>query len=379
MTMSVFQFNLTIATELCNLRCKYCWLTSGDEFLQRQNDHVVVQKKGVGRVDSYAVGDVVIGVAKILEQCNASVLKISGGEVYLIPEVLEVIFAHASKFDKIQILTNGTLIDLHKIQQLNPDVFCFQVSLDGHTARANKLRFGRGDHLTKRVMDAIALLDSEQFNIEVNSVVTSCNIDQLPAFMRSMHARFPCVTVFPFPVRFRDGQFGVAADSGVFDHLLEMSHTLRGTVPPAAYIQELRQTIASNKQTPCLLPVLTLNSDEDGNLNLCPCGQIATRGNLFHRPVGSLALSLSDPVVQDVISWRHDKCKHCFTHFDVINLFMRDRITADEMALCGMFREQRVLNSLIRFKRHLLRGNTVARSSSASGTASDQQVPYSER
>jgi hypothetical protein len=88
-----------------------------------------------------------------------------------------------------------------------------------------------------------------------------------------------------------------------------------------------------------------MSLSDDGDVALCPCGDLGSRGNLFTGAEAELAPE--DPRARDVAAFRHSKCRTCYTHFDVVNLFLAGAIPVVELVGCGIFRDPDVLAALV--------------------------------
>lgn len=354
----MFLMNLTIETEFCNLRCQYCWLTNGNETTIRTNNQLITRVKEYNSVftSTSSIKEVTKTIEKILEAGEAYILKISGGEIFLLPEVLEVVKKFTDKYKKIQILTNGTLLKNSELKKLEPSKFAFQISLDGYTPIANKFRFGNKSHLlTDKILTSIKILRELEFNVEINCVITPKNIGQLPDYVRFMSQEIPNVTIFPFPVRFSCPEFQLIEKQEIIEQLIQNHFLFRNTLPPKGYLIALQEMLQNGKQVKCYLPLVTLSSDDLGDIGVCPCGNLGSRGNILESTIDCFEVNVNDKKVQNIQNWHYSKCRDCFTHFDVINLFFEGKIKEEELALCGIFKDETVLNALVKEKHKFLK------------------------
>lgn len=352
-----FLANLVVEPDLCNLRCAYCWLTSSPEFVVRSNDRLI--PRGTSTEEPRTVSALAQRVSAILRRVDASVLKVSGGEIGMLPEVLDVVESFAHRFLKVQILTNGLNFGLIARRSLSPSQYCFQVSLDSHLPSGNEARFDRAAaRRTREVLETLSALSEAGYDVEINCVVTPSNIEDLPGFTEHVAASLPKATLVPFPARFTGAEFSLGARTQTLDVLVERHAEWRATLPPLAYLEELRHAVRAGKRVPCVLPVLTTTLDDEGEVALCPCGDLGSRGNLLAGP-GVPELSPDDPRARAVMAFAHEKCRSCYTHFDVINLFFSSAFPASELTDYGMFRDKRVLAALVHARERLFAGLSV--------------------
>jgi sulfatase maturation enzyme AslB (radical SAM superfamily) len=347
----MFLMNLTIETELCNLRCKYCWLTNGNEITIRSKSQLITRVEGESLTKTSSIDKINDQIENILKAGQAQVLKISGGEIFMLPEVLETVKKFTDKYKKIQILTNATLLHKFSCQDMEPSKFAFQVSLDGYTPIANQLRFGKNSRfLTEKILESIKILRHLEFNVEINCVITPQNIDELPDYVEFISEEIPNVTIFPFPVRFTRPEFQLIGEQQAIDKLIQNHFKFRNTLPPKGYLIALQEMLQHGKQIKCYLPLVTLSSDDLGDIGVCPCGNLGVRGNIMENTIDYFKVNLDDEKVQNIQKWQYSKCRDCFTHFDVINLFLEGKIQEEELALCGIFQDENILNALVKQK-----------------------------
>jgi hypothetical protein len=139
------------------------------------------------------------------------------------------------------------------------------------------------------------------------------------------------------------------------DKLIQNHLKFRNTLPPKAYLVALQEMLQNGKQVKCYLPLITLSSDNLGDIGVCPCGKLGFRGNILENTIASFEVNFTDEKVQNIQNWEYSKCRECFTHFDVINLFFEGKIQEDELAFCGIFQDQTVLNALVKQKEQIFK------------------------
>lgn len=347
-----FLTSLEVEFELCNLRCKYCWLTLGNLETFRKGDKIMSRKKGQAIQFDYSVSDLSQNIRHILEKSDSYILKVSGGEIFLLPEIIDELVLASSKFDKILLVSNGTVMKQRDLEKLDPMKFCFQISLDGHTSEANILRYKEVTQNYERVLRTITILYEQNFLFEISCVLTDYNIDYLIGFCEYFARNFPGVTIIPFPVRFSDYHLSSSKENiSILSHVKDSFPV--GTIPPKGYMEALIETVKGQKNNICFLPVIGLYGCEDGSSPLCPCGIIDNHQNIFERE-SILPPSLEHPSVKKVLNKEESKCLSCFTHFDMINLFIEGRISSEEMQRAGIFQNSDLLSHLERYKYYVI-------------------------
>jgi len=165
--VKVVQADLEI-TKNCNLRCAYCF-------------------------DEAAAGYPVLPLGKWIELFDSlhgaglRVLKVSGGEPFMYPGILDFLEYAQAKFI-VSINTNGHFIDERVAARLaTMHLQAVQVSLDSAIPEIHDQFRGAGTW--KRAMSAIDLLSSHGVPLRISATATTRNIDGLEQLRDLAHAR----------------------------------------------------------------------------------------------------------------------------------------------------------------------------------------------
>ncbi|MBU0577066.1 radical SAM protein [Patescibacteria group bacterium] len=112
-------------------------------------------------------------------------INFGGGEPFLRSDFFEILQETASLFGpkNIGIDTNGTLLNKEAIQKVLPLVNYLGISIDGLSEYHNHWRFQNKEDIFKNnieLINEILKIDNGSDTLEVSSVVTKTNIDQIP-------------------------------------------------------------------------------------------------------------------------------------------------------------------------------------------------------
>ena len=123
--------DFVIGTEKCNLRCEYCMSQESpfkDENTKKTSNLHANAKQVLGFYRRYF---------------DTPILKLSGGEILLIENIIDLITKESKFYETVIILTNGTIsISRDMLTRLkNLGNIQFQVSLDGHLFEMNSYRY----------------------------------------------------------------------------------------------------------------------------------------------------------------------------------------------------------------------------------------------
>lgn len=152
-------------TNLCNLRCVYCSYSSTP-----------------GRHEPSLPGERVHDVLQQAAALGTRVVHFSGGEPVIRPDMPELI-AHASSLGfKMRMHSNGALLTVAKLTELwRAGLRQVLVSLDGFAENHDYHRAKPG--LYARTLAGIENAVSLGYNVRVNAVATTRNVDDIPRLL----------------------------------------------------------------------------------------------------------------------------------------------------------------------------------------------------
>ncbi|MEW6220201.1 MAG: PqqD family peptide modification chaperone [Thermodesulfobacteriota bacterium] len=150
-------------TDCCNLACRHCYIA-----------RPAAERRQLP-------GAAVLGVLDALAAAGASGVVLSGGEPLLHPDIIPIL-RHAAARLKVQVLTNGTLIDAPRAELLVSLKAGVQVSLDGSRPAIHDANRGPGS-LERALagIDALAAAGMAKDDLVVAATVTRDNLADIPA------------------------------------------------------------------------------------------------------------------------------------------------------------------------------------------------------
>lgn len=331
----------------CNFACKYCRKTPSKKLEGGFYDPI----RGSTLITQYRIQH--SQVMSILENLVESTLyKVSGhGEITLIPEFFDLL--PSSSLGRPVIITNGSRLaekDLKIIVEIDA---VLSISLDGHTATLNAARRGN----PASILSLICLACEYSIPIEINSVLTKWNIEKFDDFLSFLNRFDNNLMCIPFPVRDFSTQTNESfkASSQQFQvfktKVLENYHEFNDILPPVPYLENMFSTILTGRQIPCFLPNLILPLNWQYDILKCPCGPTETHGNLL----------IPDKTLRQ---WRtksedysgellFNECHQCYTHYDIVNLYLLDIITSSELANIPSLNNLRSIRYLEEFSKNI--------------------------
>lgn len=323
--------------ERCNLTCTYCRTTN----------------EGM-------LGDVPLEVFQstvrsFLRHSMAAVFKVSGyGEISLWPHLVDGMKEFASCFPTVQIITNGTM-PLSKLGMLLPIenlVFC--VTIDGHGLEANSHRTGGNLKLHEKMLAFIRRVLSAGRGIELNCVLTAANLDGFADYLAHVRDNLRGAMVMPFPVRpfvgLSRSSPPASADqvTRAADRVLLRYEDYATVLPGRAYLERLFDFMGRTvRGWPCYVPAFNYGVGPRLSPLSCAClGHTKPSDDLLNLVVPDGQRSPTDRLV-DVSGLREERvakgfvderCGTCFTHYEVLNLWLEGAICTEEICTIPSFR-----------------------------------------
>ncbi len=325
------------------MNCGYC-MTPETPF-QKANNGFTWNKKKVHSMNYSEGFQIKKNIDKVLDNYfglfDAPILKISGGEILLLKNLIQLIKRESPRYETVQILTNGTLISESFLDQLGEiSNVTFQLSLDGHLLDMNGYR-ARAEKMQTKILQNLELMVKKGFEVEINCVVHRRNSMNLNLFAEYLIDKYSDkVILMPFPVRHNSKQFYGADPSQLkgIELLIENYHDYKAIIPPKKYLGDMYEFISNKSLNTirCFTPYFVLQSFETGISTPCPLSWGENIGNIVTDKDGiednygnsaSYDLRTLDPP-------RLINCKNCFTDIYVYSLYFNHLISLEEIIHC---------------------------------------------
>lgn len=313
--------------ELCNLTCEYCRTSN----------------KGMQ-------GDIPLNlfteiVNSFLTHSQASVFKVSGyGEISLWIDLVNAMQTFSNSFSSLQVMTNGTIPKqtFEGLVEIENLVFC--ITIDGHTLESNRHRNRQNEHLHKRMFDFVFDVIKRKRKLEINCVLSAANIENFPEYVMHIRDNYPgMVMIMPFPVRPFVGLKQVVSSANkkqvdfVAKQILVKYKEFDMVLPPLAYMERLFEFMHQGERSfPCFIPIFNYGVGPKLKPLTCACLGHTKPSDDLSNMIGTLKKN----ELADVSSLRKqhilkgyvdERCRSCFTHYEVLNLFFEGAIKKNEM------------------------------------------------
>lgn len=268
---------------------------------------------------------------------SASILKISGyGEITKVKNWKQIVGRHDGSYDRAQVITNATLLTREDIDWLASRNYNLCVSLDGTSILTNGARNSSETELAI-IMENMRYAHSLRVPLEVNTVLTSFNINGLEPlldFVESLDG-----VCYPFPVRenrlYGQGKSLKPSERDTEKNIGKLIQKSTSILPPRAYLENLMLFMLGGYRDICYVPKVMIGISPQGDLLKCPCSGTQRISNIFSE--GKQAFARYSE--QRAYGGNDDECSDCFTHYEVINLFLDGKISPKEMDKMPLFRK----------------------------------------
>lgn len=342
--------DLVILEEYCNGNCDYC-LTKDSTL---KNKHIRLGSNGfnydIGEQLYYCPGSLLYKklnelVNKINEYIESPIIKVSGGEIFLIPGIINFIEKLSKTFFRVQVLTNGTLIEESDVKTISEmkNVY-MQISLDGWSSVSNEARIHGNTDLHNRIINTIILFAKYNVPLEINCVLHNRNIKYLIETIEALNKLNAVLTFLPYPLRGTACKtYQIMSDQlTVIDELIYRYEEFKTILPPLLYINELKKFYDNNmkRSEKCVLPNYLCQLFDDALLVACV--------NMWTLKMGMITETDGENLIQQIGNDRVNKlltrdkpalyCKKCFTPWEVINFYFTKRIQIDEITSMPLYK-----------------------------------------
>lgn len=366
MTPSLLGNDLVINENDCNLSCKYC-LTGQSNLKQSHREQLIFRPP---RRDAYGIAtplrnrvDTIID--RIAQNSGVPLLKITGGEIFLVANIIELIETAATRFPSVVVQTNASLIRPDHVKRLaRLRNLTLQISLDSHIFEGNSLRVPRRD-LHEKILSKIVVLLETGFPTEIYTVLNERSADHLLDFIDWLDGFATDLHLFAFPIRGPESdRFAMRPDQiSIIQTLADRRRRYERILPPKPYFDRLLRFFTNGERTfRCHLPRLVISSFSDGTVTACP--------NIWFSELGSV---LSDgwqetmSTVGQTLLYRAllgprprlDACKRCYTPWDLLSMYIDDEISLDDLCRSPIYRAPEVRRYLAEAKARYKSSSTV--------------------
>ena len=339
-----------IAEEWCNFRCEYCEGFCPTEYSLRKDEngnlHVAEEwydkiekmpesvKKffanGRGFKEFYDVATAVMNESK--KVMDTDILKISGGELTVNPNLCNYVETLHNQYKMVQILSNGSNIKSEEIERYKRmGNVTFQISLDGVTAEANYSK-SHSSFMTKKVVETIGELLNNGIGVEVNCVLTKYNTDKFKEFLEHFK-NAKNLMIVPRPVRGEPRSILDFNEQQILEFercIIDNYNKYNNILPPLTYFERLINIMKTGKRSyKCYIPYFIQSIDGYGKFEMCPIGlQYKDNSNVISGDINSNHILINSEYKPNN---NYQLCDYCIIQYEMLNLYVDGIISEDEL------------------------------------------------
>jgi len=248
------------------------------------------------------------------------------GEIFLLPDIPDLVEEMSSLYKHIQLATNLTCVKedvLTGLSRLSQVSLC--VSLDGHTPEMNGCRTSQ-EKIINRVCDTTLAAIDMGIPLEIYSTLTVRNTRNFVNFISFVKDRFPGVKCYPFLVRgHRNLQDFGEEPASALEPLIRHYSDFKDVLPSVEYVRRLIKFVRDGYRSwPCRVAFSNVGIDPGGRMLACACGLKMSLANVITSPDNAYKIRQHHPIFKRSITEVLQGCKGCFTHYEIINILLEN-------------------------------------------------------
>lgn len=339
-----------IAEEWCNFRCEYCEGFCPTDYSLKKDEkgnlHVAEEwfdmikkmpenvKKyfdnGRGFKEFYDIATSIMNESR--KVMSTDILKISGGELTVNPNLCDYVETLHDQYKMIQILSNGSNIKDDEIERYkNMKNVTFQISLDGVSPEANYSK-SHSSFMTKKVVDTVDKLLKAGIGVEINCVLTKYNTDKFEEFLERFKYADNLMIV-PRPVRGEPREILDFDEQQILDFekcIMKNYERYNNIIPPLPYFERLLNIMKTGKRNyKCYIPYFIQSIDGYGKFEMCPIGlQYNYNSNIIAGDVESNKILINSCYDNKC---KYQLCDYCIIQYEMLNLYVDGIISLEEL------------------------------------------------
>lgn len=346
---------------ICNLNCYYCHI--------KKISYQILNNKLVTDGKITDIEDILINTDNILKQqiemIDSPILKISGGEISIIPEIISVIKKYDTQYDVIQVLTNNYFPapNFYDTISLLKNIH-IQVSLDGHLFEMNQYRFLNKIQFDNALKNLEILIQNYEFPLEINCVLTNINYKDIIGYIEWL-SKFnrKDLKLNIFPVSHCKILFPPNECIPIFEEIISNYENYSSILPPRIYMKELLNFIMYGKRVSnCLVPYAVIGTYDTGKIDLCACSpELPSIGDISKSDFDkSKIISSCKALYNNILrpSPYHNSCIDCYTPYEILSLYFKGLISYNEIKSIPLYRGKKTLDRLELIKSNIFQLST---------------------
>lgn len=344
--------DLVIGENICNQKCDYC-LTKYDNYNEKDK---FVQEKYRYEEGTDLHTRLNQTIDNLLNQFDVAALKIIGGEIFMVQNIISLLEERSHQFVNVQLMTNGILINEEKIQRLkNIKNFHLQISVDSSNFEGNFYR-NKNKVIHDRLLQNIDSVVKAGIPLEINCVLTDRSIEYLEEYLMYLkqYEGRP-LKVYAFPVRGDETEvyFPREDQYSIIQRIIDNYDSYGSIMPPVQYYENLLEFLKQGgRQRECSIPFHSFQAFENGEVTPCPYWWTMNIGNLIEKQDEIVDAVNHSPIYRMIFGGkpRLAPCKKCYIRSEVLNLYFEDVLGLEDISSLPFYKDERMQEYLIALK-----------------------------
>ncbi len=347
--------DFVVRPDKCNFSCQYClsseapkWETKANAIEDNYNEKFLYSEHSVMGLRLNSV------IEKFNSIFDATILRISGGEILLVKNIEEFL-SKWNNFETIQIITNGYFLTKDRLEKLKVLPNCqLHISLDGNTYKQNRYRV-KNEIMHNVLLNNLNLAVSIGIDVEIGSILSDANTGDYIEFIEYLKIFEGKVKAYPLPVRgeLRKRFYPDDKDIDKFSNIVERYKYFKEVIPAKAYFEEIMKLLGGKRTLRCNIPRTMIQVFDNGRLTPCPNSWTTELGNLLKDDKETVLKNIKAEKMYDLFLQKKPRiecCHSCFTSLDILNLYLVDKITFEEITDLPLYSGRKTQERLKLFK-----------------------------
>ncbi|MCP4153504.1 MAG: radical SAM protein [bacterium] len=363
---NVLLTNIIIQPMFCDSLCKYCY--EKESHLDKLQDGYYYDGELKKRLDTI--------VAFSKKYFNSPIIKISGGEIFLMRNLKELVARLLEHYPYVLLQTNGRHLDAEYLDwAVKTRRIFFQISLDGHTMPMNEYRFQEQKHLDT-ILGAVKHLVKNNMYVELTSVLHNKNIEDYDKYIDFL-SQLPHdkvennLKVTPIYIVDDEGQFKPKPGQlGSLEYLYKNFRKYKNILPPKIYLKNLITLLKGGTLSyACHNPRVSLSFSDDGFVKACTNilpEEVLNVADIMEGDFAEAYKKFGKTKFQKLLlntRQRIPLCKNCYNFCSIYNLYFNDLLDQETLtSTYFMFDQPEVKKQLAQIKKDIEADNPDAKS-----------------
>jgi MoaA/NifB/PqqE/SkfB family radical SAM enzyme len=341
---TVIANDVVIMEDNCNLSCQYC-LTGQSNFKKHHSLQLIFEppRKAVYSRESELGQRTDKLLSSIEDSLRLPIIKLTGGEIFWIRGIMDLLRDVAKRYATVVIQTNGMLVTEEMCSEIKSwGNACMQISLDAVSYEGNSYR-SASERQHELVWGSIRRILDAGLPTEIYLVLNDRSFPWLADTLEKLLPWKDNLVVCPFPVRGPDKErfYPKPEQIAFLDEVLARFDHYGPVLSPKAYLLRLRRfLIEGGRSFRCHLPRFAFTTFDDGTVTPCPNIWFNSLGNVLKENAAEVVAKIGSNAFYQILLAerpRIDACKGCFTPWDMLSMFLDGEVSLDELCRTPMY------------------------------------------